>query len=386
MLTLMHLTSSTFFGGPERQMLGLAHVLRGGDTQTVFASFPEGGNSRAFLKVVADQGFDFIAIENDWPHWTRCVGELSIALDRVKADILFCHGYKANILGRLAARARMIPVVGVSRGWTGENFRVSCYEWVDRFHLRLMDAIVAVSNAQADRILRYGVKPDRVHVIHNAVDPDRFVDLDPRYRRELYHYFGRPRPNHIIMAAGRLSPEKGFDVLISAASRVIDVNQDVGFIIFGDGLLKNSLRQQIVYLGLTGRVVLGGFRSDLDRFYSHLDLFVLPSYTEGLPNVVLEACAAGVPVVATSVGGTPEIIDSGINGFLVPPGDPIKLADCILNALECKDRLTDMGFMARQRVLEHFSFSAQAQSYRDLIAKLCPENHLSSYRESQCIQ
>ena len=114
-------------------------------------------------------------------------------------------------------------------------------------------------------------------------------------------YF-RGKRERIVGAAGRLSPEKGFDVLIEAAARVIDLDPTVGFVLFGDGPCKPALMEQIGSLGLTGSVVLAGFRNDLDRFIPQLDLFVLPSYTEGLPNVVLEACAAGVPVVATAVG------------------------------------------------------------------------------------
>src|SRR5262249_24404371 len=138
------------------------------------------------------------------------------------------------------------------------------------------------------------------------------------------------------------------------------------------GACKQALSQQISMLGLTGSVFLAGFRNDLDRFISQFDLYCLPSYTEGMPNVVLESCAAGVPVVATSVGGTPEIIEDGVSGMLVPPGDPDTLATKILDALECEEQLRELGFQARQRVLEEFSFTAQAERYLDLFERLCP--------------
>jgi glycosyltransferase involved in cell wall biosynthesis len=372
-MTMVHLTASTFHGGPERQMLGLANGL-GDDLRSVFVSFAEDGRCRAFLSAARHQGFETFALENDSPRFRRCIREIADILDRVGAQSLFCHGYKANILGRPAARRAGIPAVAVSRGWTAESFRVRLYERFDRFHLRFMDHVVAVSDAQGDKVRRAGVRPEKITVVHNAIDPERFVDPDPRYRTKLEKFFRTPR-SHIIATAGRLSPEKGFDVFIAAASRVLEAQPEVGFVIFGHGVCRQLLQQQIAFMGLNGSVVLGGFRNDLDRFISQLDLFVLPSYTEGLPNVVLEACAAGVPVVATAVGGTPEVITEGENGFLVPPGDPDALASRILEAIECEERLREMGFMGRQRILEKFTFPAQVESYRSLINRLVPCSH-----------
>src|SRR5690606_13992678 len=122
--------------------------------------------------------------------------------------------------------------------------------------------------------------------------------------------------------SGRLSREKGIDVLVDAAALVADADPSVGFVIFGDGALRLELQNQIERLGLTDRVRLAGFRSDLDRLLPNADVVAVASYTEGLPNVVLEALAAGVAVVATSVGGIPELADPDSTGCLVEPGAP----------------------------------------------------------------
>ena len=111
---------------------------------------------------------------------------------------------------------------------------------------------------------------------------------------------------------------------------------------------------------------------DLDRFFPFLDLLVLPSYTEGLPNVVLEAFASGVPVVATAVGGTPEVVEHGVNGYLTPAGDDEALAARILDALSSEENLREMGLHGRQRILEQFTFERQAQRYLELIRELTP--------------
>src|SRR5262249_26567319 len=227
-------------------------------------------------------------------------------------------------LGRLAARRCRIPAVAVSRGWTGESLRVRLYERLDRWNLRWMDRVVCVSEGQASKVRCAGVRDERLAVIRNAVRADRFPHPHPAKRALLERMFPR-RPRRIVAAAGRLSPEKGFGVLLEAAARIDDPT--IGFIHFGNGPLREQTAHRIAALGISERFVLAGFRSDLDQFMPCFDALALPSFTEGLPNVVLEAFAAGVPVVATAVGGTPEVIEDGLSGYLVPPGKPALLSE-----------------------------------------------------------
>jgi glycosyltransferase involved in cell wall biosynthesis len=370
-MNIVHLTASTFHGGPERQMLGLAHHLPESD-QSVFLSFAEGGRCRPFLSTARHHGFEAVALKYDTPRLWSAVREIAGHLERVGADVLCCHGYKPNLLGRMAARRQKIPVVAVSRGWTAESFKIRLYERLDRFHLRWMDQVVCVSEAQAARVRRAGVRPDRMRVIYNAIDPARFCEPDARYRAKLMRYFRQPR-THLVGAAGRLSPEKGFEVLVAAAERVLREQPTVGFIVFGEGPERARLQKQINEAGMGQNFILAGFRADLDRFVPHFDLLVLPSYTEGLPNVVLEAFGAGVPVVGTTVGGTPEVIEDGISGYLVPTGDAEAMAERICESFDNPDELPEMGRRGRLCVQEKFGFATQAELYRDLFEQLCPE-------------
>jgi glycosyltransferase involved in cell wall biosynthesis len=243
-----------------------------------------------------------------------------------------------------------------------------------------MDHVVAVSEAQAAKVRACRVPGERLSVIRNAVDPERFTDPDPRSRAKLLRSFRRPY-TRIIGAAGRLSPEKGFDVLVAAAEQVAKDDPSVGFILFGEGPCRGKLQQQIHAAGLASSFVLTGFRADLDRFLPHLDLLVLPSFTEGLPNIVLEAFASGVPVVATAVGGTPEVIEDSLSGYLVPARDANALAGRIRDALASAERLREMGFQGRQRVLEQFTFAGQAQQYRRLFERLRSASAASGGRQ-----
>jgi glycosyltransferase involved in cell wall biosynthesis len=369
-MNIVHLTASTFHGGPERQMLGLAHHLP--ETyQSVFMSFAEGGRCRQFLSTARHHGFEAVGLTNDTPRLRAAGREIAGHLERIGADVLCCHGYKANVVGRMAARRRKIPVVAVSRGWTSESFKVRLYERLDRFHLRWMDQVVCVSEAQAARVRHAGVRPDRIRVIYNAIDPTRFHESDARYRAKLLRYFRQPR-THVIGAAGRLSPEKGFEVLVKAAERVLREQPCTGFVLFGEGPERANLQKQINAAGLGQNFILAGFRADLDRFLPHFDLLVLPSYTEGMPNVVLEAFAAGVPVVATAVGGTPEIVEEAVSGHLVPAGDAETMGERICQVLDNPNDLPDMGRKGRLCVQEKFGFATQAALYRELFEQFCP--------------
>jgi glycosyltransferase involved in cell wall biosynthesis len=370
-MNIVHLTASTFHGGPERQMLGLAHHLPE-IYQSVFLSFAEGGRCRQFLSTARHHGFEAVALTYDTPRLWSAVREIVGHLQRIGADVLCCHGYKANVLGRIAARRHKIPAVAVSRGWTAENLKVRLYERLDRFHLRWMDQVVCVSEAQAARVRRAGVRSERIRVIYNAIDPTRFHEPDARYRAKLLRYFRQPR-SYIIGAAGRLSPEKGFEVLVRAAERVLSEQPSTGFVLFGEGPERAKLQKQINAAGLGQSFALAGFRADLDRFLPHFDLLVLPSYTEGMPNVVLEAFAAGVPVAATAVGGTPEVIEDGVSGYLVAAGDDQTMAERILGALDDPDALPEMGRRGRMSVQEKFGFATQAELYRELFEEVCPD-------------
>ena len=367
-IKIVHLTASPCYGGPERQMLELGKELSQFG-RSVYVSFLEEGRCHEFIREAKRQGFAAQALKRDTPRLLAAVRELKALLRSERAELLCCHGYKANLLGLLAARRIGIPVISVSRGWTGESLRVRIFEAIDRRILRWMDKVVCVSEAQAQKVYRGGVHEDNIVIIHNAIRPERFENSDPVYREQLRRMFPNP-PQLIVGAAGRLSPEKGFDVLIDAAAEVCTSQVEVGFVLFGDGPLREELQRQIQLLGLDGRFILAGFRADLDRLLPHFDLMVLPSFTEGLPNVVLEAFAAGIPVVATAVGGTPEIVEDGVSGYLTPAGDGKALSRQIVCLLVDDTRRRQMGEAGRQYVLKRFSFTVQAETYQQLFVNL----------------
>jgi glycosyltransferase involved in cell wall biosynthesis len=362
---VVHLTASPFFGGPERQMLGLAEHLPTRFAST-FLSFPEKGRCAPFLAEARRRGYTALPLAFDTPKVRDAIRELAYLLRTRAADVLVTHSYKPNVLGRVAARRVGIPHVIVSRGWTGESLKVRMYEAMDRFQLKYADRVVAVSEGQAAKVLRCGVDPGRVVVIRNAARPEAFAEPVPESKARLKAYFDNVPVSHLVLAAGRLSPEKGFDVLVEAAARVIREVPAAGFVLFGEGKQRAKLERRIAELRLQGRFLLPGFSPELDALLPAADLVVLPSFSEGLPNVALEASAAGVAVVATGVGGTPEVVADDETGLLVSPGDPAAMAEKIVTLLKDNGKRVRLGTTGRRRMWSEFTFAAQARRYADL--------------------
>lgn len=363
----IHLTASTFFGGPERQMLGLAEALPT-DNTTLFASFSEHGRCQAFLQETRSRGFDSVEVLPDSPRrLLGAVGSVERLIRTFSADWLLCHGYKANLIGRLAARRSGVPAVAVSRGWTGENRKIRLYEAIDRRHLRLMDHVVAVSDGQAEKVRRCKVRADKLTVIRNSARLSAFESTTKPDRAELLRHFGSDTglTGHgpILIAAGRLSPEKGFDILLQAFAKLRQLVPNARLVVFGEGNERPKLEQLRDHLDLKSAVALPGFTDNLDKLLPAADMLAISSYTEGLPNVGLEAASAGLPIVATAVGGNPEIIADGETGYLVPPGDVEQLADRLVRLASDPELCSRFGQAARQKMQREFTFAGQAEAY-----------------------
>lgn len=349
-------------------MLGLArHLPR--EVESTFVTFTEHGRAQALLDEVHGHGFAGIALKHNFPRLWRASRETASILRDVGADLVTASGYKPDVVGWHAARSVRIPFVIVSHGWTAATWKVRIYERLDRWVHRRADRVVCVSAAQADKVRQAGVGESRIVVIRNAVGDESFAPADPRYGERLRAYF-KTMPRHIIGAVGRLSPEKGFDDFVRAAQSLIAQRHDVGFVLFGEGPMRGALEEQIERLGLRGRVVLAGFRGDVAKFLPHLDVLAISSHTEGLPTILLEAMASGVPVAATNVGGIAEALEDGRTGLLTPAKAPSRLSDALACILADDDKRRAMGEAGRQRALTHFTFARQSAEYLRLFQQL----------------
>jgi glycosyltransferase involved in cell wall biosynthesis len=205
-------------------------------------------------------------------------------------------------------------------------------------------------------------------VIYNGISLDRFAEKKDASSKHLE--LGLSPDSLVVGSVGRLRQEKGYSILLDAAVLVRARRPDIKFVIVGDGEQAASLRQKAGRLGLSSTVLFTGARQDVESLLGIMDLFVLPSLWEGLPTVILESMACGVPVVATDIPGTRELITTGQTGWLARPGDPMSLAACILEALSNPARCAEIVKTARQDVVPHFSMQHIADQYEQIYQRL----------------
>jgi len=366
-LRIAHLRDSNFVGGPERQIV--EHIL-GLDSEkyaAVLCSLDRGTPSELH-EVACQRGIQCRRFSSCSPFDTRVIRELVQFIKQERIDLFVAHSYKTNVVGRVACWLAGIPFMVVSRGWTGESRKIKLYEAVDKLFLFFANKIVAVSEGQKRKITGLGVRSGKVSVIHNCIQAETWSNesKDDSLREKL----GIPKDAILVTTAGRLSPEKDHSTLIRAAKAVMRERDDVYFAVFGEGFLRPELQQAIDDSGLNGRFLLPGFFKDMAKVMLATDIFSLPSLSEGLPNVVLEAFACSKPVIATEVGGTPELVEDGKNGFLIQVGEHETLAEKIqLLAGDATLRET-MGANGRELVQSEFVFQKQALKYDDVYSKL----------------
>ncbi len=368
-----HLIASNFAGGPEKQIVELSSRLGDVGWGVVVGSFRERRPTVEVIDLAAARGLQTFLIDTRSPFSPTAIGQLSRFLDQYDVDVLVTHGYKPNLIGYLTTRRSAVIQLPMVRGYTAESGRIRFYEAVDRWVLRRFERVLCVSEATKARLATYGIDKERVEVLHNAVacgGPHEALDL----RSE----FDLPRHARILVAAGRLSVEKGHRYLIEALQQLNHVDAPIHLIILGSGREEERLREQAAGAGLVDRVILGGFRKPILPYLAGADLVVNPSMTEGLPNVVLEALSIRAPVVATDVGGVAELILPGKTGRLVPAGDAAALAKSIDDALGDPSGTRAMAEEGYRLVSESFSFTTQANRFGRLCEDLIAPGRQSS--------
>ncbi len=364
---IIHLRATNFVGGPEKQIFEHFRFFKDGPYRFILCSFDEKGKPSSLHLAAQKLGYESYRLPSLGIADLRSIIVLYKILIQQKVKLLMTHGYKPNVIGRFASWLARIPTVAVSRGFTGENVKVKFYDKIDLLFYNLADHIVAVSRGQRDLVLQKGIREDKVTVIHNAIDVDNHPGpLSNSLRNEL----GVPEKALLVISAGRLSPDKLHLGLVQAAAQVCRLREDIFFAAFGEGFLRPVLESKVRELGLEGRFFLPGFRKDIRSLFHEMDIFVLPSFSEGLPNVVMESFACKKPVVATAVVGTPELVKNGETGFLVPAGDMDGMARAILNlasSLELRKRMGENGY---QLIRNDFSFTSQTAKYMKLYDRL----------------
>jgi glycosyltransferase involved in cell wall biosynthesis len=301
--------------------------------------------------------------------------KLNKALQSTRPVILHSFLYHANITGRIFSRFKRIPINITSRRST--NIGGTWREKVMRLTARMNDRVIAVSEAvRIAEIDSSGISPDKVVTIYNGIDPSTYNTTPEEVRAKIRNSFGIPEDVLLLGSIGRLDPAKGYNHLINTMKSLILKTSSVNLLIVGEGELEEPLEEQVHHNELSKEIKFAGLRNDIPEILSACDIIISSSLWEGLPNVVLEAMAAGKPVIATSVGGTPELVVNGETGLLVPPGNPEALENAILYLSDNSELQVCMGQAGRERVLNHFTIDQMVNKTEQLYQELMIEKGL----------
>jgi glycosyltransferase involved in cell wall biosynthesis len=203
-------------------------------------------------------------------------------------------------------------------------------------------------------------------VVHNAIHTPDAIGDEAGFRSKISMQLGLPNDSIWCVTAGRLSPEKGHEDLVQSIALMGNHAAKCCFLFCGEGPCRTQLERQVQALNLRGKIRFLGFRRDIQDIFRAMDMLILPSHSEGLPNVVLEAFSFGKAVVATAVGGVPELVEHGQNGILVLPGDSKSLAEAIIKCVEDRAMRESFGKAARNTTRSRFNFEDQARKLESI--------------------
>lgn len=360
--TILYLSTSSGPGGAERVISNLAASLDPRRYRAVLCLFRPGWiQERSENRGIRT----FIIPTHGMTDW-RWALQFKRLLRQERVDLIHAHEFDANVQGTFVAAMSGIPLVATVHGknYFWERFRRRlAYRWVSR-----RATMVAVSqNLKQFIVEKVGISPGRIEVLYNGVGALPHcdgVDVD-NCKREL----GLPEIHQIVGVVGNLYPVKGHQYLIDAIPSILMTCPNTSFVFAGRGELEAELKSRVHRLGVEARVFFLGLRQDIQTILAMLDVFVLPSLSEGLSMAILEAMIAGKPVVATHVGGNPELVLDGETGFLVPPRDSQALASSLVTLLTNRQQAAQFSEKGKCRAEGQFSLQTMVCAYQSLYDK-----------------
>ena len=288
-----------------------------------------------------------------------------------KVNILHTHGYKPNILlGMFPRGLRKIPVVCTLHGWTNTArfSKLRLYEWLELKIIKHMDGIVLVSRKMKEmkKIKSGSFDESRMFVVENGISCGESKNRQTIL--EEFESFGGflGIDDFVIGATGRLSEEKGLNFLIDAVNILHEKGYVIKLIIIGEGPLYSELQSRVSSLGLDDYVLFPGYVRNARKLLKIFDIFIISSLTEGLPVTLLEAMCEKVPLIATSVGGIPDVLTDMKSGILIPPGNAGSIADAVIKLYEDRQLAVKLSEAAHKIMELRYSVKAMAQGYLDV--------------------
>lgn len=326
-----------------------------------------------FVRRARAQNIPVNVIAERFPFDLRVVAGLREAAQRRAPDIVETHHVKSHFLFRLSGEWRRRPWVAFHHGYTSTDAKVRLYNHLDRWSLRAAHRVITVSQAFARDLKAIGVPEQRIRVLHNSIALDWFDGVRSQdksvWRREL----GLSDTEGVILAVGRFSKEKALADLVTAFAQLIRTQpREMRLVLVGDGPERPAVQELTATLGVAEQVLFVGQVGDPRPYYAAADVLAMPSLSEGSPLALLEAMAAGLPIVATAVGGVPEIVQNDQNALLIAPRQPDVMANAMNQLLNDDQLARRLGQSAQNTVATRFTPEAhrlaRLEFYRKLLA------------------
>lgn len=359
-------------GGPDKTILNSPRFLDALGYRMVCGYLHPPGDPgyQQIIDKAARYGAPLVSVPDRGPWDWRVVTTLLAACRRERVTVWHGHDYKTNALGLVLKRFHPMRLVTTLHGWVEQTARTPLYFRVDRACLPRYERVICVSEDLLAAARAAGVPSNKCVLLENAIDTTEFRRA--KSVAEAKTALGYPAGCLVVGGVGRLSPEKAFDVLIRAVPTLVASGVDIRVIVVGEGGDRGRLENLARELNVADRVHLPGWRADVRGMIEAFDIFALPSLREGLPNVLLEAMALGVPCVASRIAGIPRLITDGTDGLLVGPGDLGGLTAALGSLLADPTRRAEIAAAGRATIEARYSFAARmrklAAVYDELLA------------------
>jgi glycosyltransferase involved in cell wall biosynthesis len=346
----------------------------------------ERGKTNEFVEAAQQWGVPLHSIPETYPFDVRVLSHLRELTKRLAPDLIETHAVKSHAVVRASCLWRETPWIAFHHGYTNASFRTPLYNSFDRWSLRVADRVVTMNRGFERQLAQRGVPAERLVVLHNAVQLPAGHQVRPdasvvqRKKIEL----GISPEEKVILCVGRLSREKAHIGMVPVLQslRTMLSGGEVRLIIVGEGPERESISRAIQSSALGNRVTFAGQCKDVTPYYLAADVVAIPSLSEGSPNVLLEAMAYGVPVVATEVGGIPEIVAHGETALLVAPHNPRTMAEAIHALLINPGTALHLAEAARKKVERDYSPEGRAKILLEIYSGVCRSGGKPRSREA----
>jgi glycosyltransferase involved in cell wall biosynthesis len=364
-LTVAHIRDSGGLFGAEQVILTLGKNIDRKFRLLLICLRSEDGKSDPLAEHAERAGYHVIPVTVGGMLDFRAISEIRKILVEHGVRILHSHDYKSNLYGVISSRRLGIRRVTTAHGTTRDSLWKKCCLYLnEKIVYRFFDVIIAVSDEIGLQLEKTWTGVGRVRVIENGIDPEYFGSRNGD--AEGTGPLPIPPDHKVFAVIGRLFPDKGHRFFLQAFARIVRTHSGVVALVIGEGPSREAIRAQVLELGLERHVFLCGVRRDMGNVYEKIDFLVIPSLTEGVPYVLLEAMISNVPVLATEVGGIPKLLENGVTGYLVPPGDVDALEKGMIAMLSDPGGLKQMTADAYRIVVEKYSAGTMARRVEGL--------------------